>query len=124
MVSRITPLLCPSLGRVDAVDVEILIRYDGDTGWSGRHGVNIFVCCVKSGVSNDSQHRAYLEAQQKRASAAALERADSSSSSVGSSSSGKPPLQQQPQQGEKGSIGSFVQMAKTGYQELVNAIIR
>ena len=73
---------------------------------------------------NDSQHRAYLEAQQKRASAAALERADSSSSSVGSSSSGKPPLQQQPQQGEKGSIGSFVQMAKTGYQELVNAIIR
>ena len=71
---------------------------------------------------NDSQHRAYLEAQQKRASAAALERADSSSSSVGSSSSGKPPLQQQ--QAEKGSIGSFVQMAKTGYQELVNAIIR
>ena len=69
---------------------------------------------------NDSQHRAYLEAQKRLA---ALERADSSSSSTGSLS-GKPPQQQAQQQAEKGSIGSFVQMAKTGYQELVNAIIR
>ncbi|KAL7440922.1 hypothetical protein ACHAXH_006946 [Discostella pseudostelligera] len=69
---------------------------------------------------NDSQHRAYLEAQKR------LERADSSLSSTGSASSGKQPIQQQQsqQQAEKGSIGSFVQMAKTGYQELVNAIIR
>jgi hypothetical protein len=69
---------------------------------------------------NDSQHRAYLEAQKR---VAALERADSSSSSTGSLS-GKSPQQQSQQQAEKGSIGSFVQMAKTGYQELVNAIIR
>ncbi len=69
---------------------------------------------------NDSQHRAYLEAQKR---VVALERADSSSSSTGSFS-GKPPQQLSQQQAEKGSIGSFVQMAKTGYQELVNAVIR
>lgn len=63
---------------------------------------------------NDSQHKAYLEAQKR----STIERADSSSSSTGSNS-GKTQ-----QQAEKGSIGSFVQMAKTGYQELVNAIIR
>jgi hypothetical protein len=33
-------------------------------------------------------------------------------------------MRSQSSQPEKGSIGSFVQMAKTGYQELVNAIIR
>ena len=60
----------------------------------------------------DSQHIAYLEAQRRRGSLP-QERSDS-----GLSSSSQ---QSQP---EKGSIGSYVQMAKTGYQELVNAIIR
>lgn len=41
-----------------------------------------------------------------------------------SSSSSRHGTQQQQQQPEKGSIGSYVQMAKMGYQELVNAIIR
>ena len=56
---------------------------------------------------NDSEHRAYLEAKKQQM--------DSSTSSHSS---------QQQQQPEKGSLGSYVQMAKTGYQELVNAIIR
>ena len=60
---------------------------------------------------NDSQHQAYLEAQKK------MERLNSESSN---NSNGR----NQQQQAEKGSIGSYVQMAKTGYQELVNAIIR
>ena len=63
---------------------------------------------------NDSQHMAYIEAQKK------LERLNSESSSGASGRS----QQQQQQQPEKGSIGSYVQMAKSGYQELVNAIIR
>ena len=56
---------------------------------------------------NDSQHREYIEAQKK------LERLNSESSNASERS-----------QPEKGSLGSYVQMAKTGYQELVNAIIR
>ena len=63
---------------------------------------------------NDSQHMAYIEAQKK------LERLNSESSGGASGRS----QQQQQQQPEKGSIGSYVQMAKSGYQELVNAIIR
>ena len=69
---------------------------------------------------NDSQHREYLEQQRSR------ERLDSQSSS-GSAKSSQQSLsqqQQQQQQQQQGSIGSYVQMAKTGYQELVNAIIR
>jgi len=68
---------------------------------------------------NDSQHREYLEQQRSR------ERLDSQSSS-GSARSSQQSLsqQQQQQQQQQGSIGSYVQMAKTGYQELVNAIIR
>lgn len=65
---------------------------------------------------NDSQHMAYIEAQRRE-----MERMNSESSQ---SSSGGGRGQQQHQQAEKGSIGSYVQMAKTGYQELVNAIIR
>ena len=41
-------MLCPTLGRVGAVDGEILIIYGDDTVGSGSHGVNIFcVLCVK-----------------------------------------------------------------------------
>ena len=57
---------------------------------------------------NDSEHRAYLEAKKQR------------QNSMDSASS----RQQQQSSPEKGSLGSYVQMAKTGYQELVNAIIR
>ena len=56
---------------------------------------------------NDSQHREYIDAQKK------MERLNSESSNASGRS-----------QPDKGSIGSYVQMAKTGYQELVNAIIR
>lgn len=65
---------------------------------------------------NDSQHREYIEAQRRE-----LERLDSQSSGSGRSRSSSQSQQQQQQQG---SIGSYVQMAKNGYQELVNAIIR
>ena len=52
MVSRTTGCICPSLGRVGAVDVEIFIRYGDDTVGTGSHGVNIFaVLCEKKGVS-------------------------------------------------------------------------
>jgi hypothetical protein len=61
---------------------------------------------------NDTQHRAYLEQQQRR-----LE-SQSSNGSLRQTRSQSPVLP------EKGSIGSYVQMAKSGYQELVNAIIR
>ena len=61
---------------------------------------------------NDTEHEAYLAAR-KRA-------LDSQSSSL-SQDHQQQPNQPQP---EKGSLGSYVQMAKTGYQELVNAIIR
>ena len=63
---------------------------------------------------NDTEHEAYLAAQ-KRA-------LDTQSSSLGQDHQ----MQQQKNQPqpEKGSLGSYVQMAKTGYQELVNAIIR
>ena len=61
---------------------------------------------------NDTEHEAYLAAR-KRA-------LDSQSSSL---SQDHQQQQNQPQP-EKGSLGSYVQMAKTGYQELVNAIIR
>lgn len=59
---------------------------------------------------DDSQHREFVE---KR-----LERLDSDLSQRSSTS------QKQDQPPEKGSLGSYVAMAKTGYQELVNAIIR
>lgn len=60
---------------------------------------------------NDSEHEAYVDAEKKRQ----IERVDSAASNGLSGGS---------QAAEKGSIGSYVQMAKTGYQELVNAIIR
>mmetsp|Transcript_13668 Transcript_13668/g.29626 ORF Transcript_13668/g.29626 Transcript_13668/m.29626 type:complete len:577 (-) Transcript_13668:46-1776(-) len=67
---------------------------------------------------NDSQHKEYLEAQR-------LALLDSSQSSSGGSGRASSLSQsQQQQQMQQGSIGSYVQMAKTGYQELVNAIIR
>ena len=59
---------------------------------------------------NDSQHKAYIEAKQQ------LERMDSSSSAGSQQNHQHAP--------EKGSLGSYVSMAKAGYQELVNAIIR
>jgi len=65
---------------------------------------------------NDSQHRAYLEEQHRK-------RLDSQSSSGSTKSSQSLSASQQAQL-QQGSLGSYVQMAKTGYQELVNAIIR
>ena len=73
---------------------------------------------------NDTQHRAYVEQQLRQNSnnsSSTSRRLDSQSSSGSlrnsrSQSPAPPP--------EKGSIGSYVQMAKSGYQELVNAIIR
>ncbi|EJK64219.1 hypothetical protein THAOC_15066 [Thalassiosira oceanica] len=62
---------------------------------------------------NDTEHEAYLAAQKR-----ALD-----SQSTGLSQDHELQQQNQPQP-EKGSLGSYVQMAKTGYQELVNAIIR
>eukprot|EP00581_Thalassiosira_minuscula_P008505 CAMPEP_0183707018 /NCGR_PEP_ID=MMETSP0737-20130205/3709_1 /TAXON_ID=385413 /ORGANISM="Thalassiosira miniscula, Strain CCMP1093" /LENGTH=572 /DNA_ID=CAMNT_0025934587 /DNA_START=258 /DNA_END=1976 /DNA_ORIENTATION=+ len=64
---------------------------------------------------NDTQHREYLDAQQR--SRELLE-------SQSSSGSGRSSVSSQQQQPPQGSLGSYVQMAKTGYQELVNAIIR
>ncbi len=52
-----------------------------------------------------------------------IERTDSSAS-TGSTRSSSQSQSQSAIPPEKGSIGSLVQMAKTGYQELVNAIIR
>ena len=64
---------------------------------------------------NDSEHLAYLESSSS--SSDNNRPMDSSSrSSSNRSSQNQPP--------EKGSLGSYVQMAKSGYQELVNAIIR
>lgn len=65
---------------------------------------------------NDSQHAAYIAAQQLQQQEGSRRRLDSQGSSQRQ--------QQSQQQPEKGSIGSYVQMAKMGYQELVNAIIR
>ncbi|KAL3827186.1 hypothetical protein ACHAXA_006741 [Cyclostephanos tholiformis] len=75
---------------------------------------------------DDSRHREWVSSQrgdhqaamsrQGSGASARIERTDSLAS-TGSTRS-------QSSQPEKGSIGSFVQMAKTGYQELVNAIIR
>mmetsp|Transcript_28697 Transcript_28697/g.58519 ORF Transcript_28697/g.58519 Transcript_28697/m.58519 type:complete len:593 (+) Transcript_28697:467-2245(+) len=66
---------------------------------------------------NDSEHAGSLTSVEGENGARG--RLDS-----GSSSSSRQGTQQQQQQPEKGSIGSYVQMAKMGYQELVNAIIR
>jgi len=65
---------------------------------------------------NDSQHKAYLEEQHRK-------RLDLQSSSGSTESSQSLSASQQAQL-QQGSLGSYVQMAKTGYQELVNAIIR
>lgn len=65
---------------------------------------------------NDSQHREYQDEQRRQMAEAQLAGEARSSSQSAQSAS-----QQQVQQG---SLGSYVQMAKTGYQELVNAIIR
>ncbi|KAL7496452.1 hypothetical protein ACHAWT_008932 [Skeletonema menzelii] len=69
---------------------------------------------------NDTQHRAYVEQQLRQNSSSSSRRLESQSSSgsLRNSRSRSPPPP------EKGSLGSYVQMAKSGYQELVNAIIR
>ena len=72
---------------------------------------------------NDTQHKAYVEQQLRQNngsnnSARRLDLKSSSSTSLRNSRS------QSPTQPEKGSIGTYINMAKSGYQELVNAIIR
>ncbi|KAL7478735.1 hypothetical protein ACHAW6_004496 [Cyclotella cf. meneghiniana] len=71
---------------------------------------------------NDSQHADYLARRdgggEGGENSGTRRRLDSQGSQ------GSLRQSQQQQQPEKGSIGSYVQMAKTGYQELVNAIIR
>ena len=69
--------------------------------------------------TNDTQHRAYVEQQLRpngNGTTRRLETQSSSGSLRNNCESPTPP--------EKGSLGSYVQMAKSGYQELVNAIIR
>jgi hypothetical protein len=71
---------------------------------------------------NDTQHRAYVEQQLRQNGGSGARRLESqSSSSTGSLRNSR---SQSPTPPEKGSLGSYVQMAKSGYQELVNAIIR
>lgn len=67
---------------------------------------------------DDSTHRAYVESQLRDNPHlnGSITRMDSTGSTKSQSS--------QKSQPEKGSIGSFVLMAKNGYQELVKAIIR
>mmetsp|Transcript_16477 Transcript_16477/g.25631 ORF Transcript_16477/g.25631 Transcript_16477/m.25631 type:complete len:590 (+) Transcript_16477:71-1840(+) len=72
---------------------------------------------------NDTQHRAYVEQQLRQNSnnsSSDNRRLDSQSSSGSLRNS----RSHSPTPPEKGSLGSYVQMAKSGYQELVNAIIR
>jgi hypothetical protein len=74
---------------------------------------------------DDSRHREWVASQVReqqalsRQGSSASSRIDRSDSLASTGS-----MRSQSSQPEKGSIGSFVQMAKTGYQELVNAIIR
>ena len=67
---------------------------------------------------DDSTHRAYVESQLRDNPHlnGSITRMDSTGSTKSQSS--------QKSQPEKGSIGSFVLLAKNGYQELVNEIIR
>jgi hypothetical protein len=78
---------------------------------------------------DDTRHREYVSSQLRDNQSSndttttgrgngggGIERTDSLASNGSTRSQSSQP--------EKGSIGSFVQMAKTGYQELVNAIIR
>ncbi len=75
---------------------------------------------------DDTRHREWVASQLSREQQSLSRQGSSASSridrtdSLGSAGS----MRSQSSQPEKGSIGSFVQMAKTGYQELVNAIIR
>ena len=74
---------------------------------------------------NDTQHRAYVEQQLRQNSSnnngSSNNRRLDTQSSSGSLRNSR---SHSPTPPEKGSLGSYVQMAKSGYQELVNAIIR
>ena len=69
------------------------------------------------------ESRIFVEAQRREMRR--LSARDSQSSAVSERTSSERSSSSQQQQLERqGSIGSYVQMAKNGYQELVNAIIR
>ena len=71
---------------------------------------------------DDSRHREYVEAQleQQRRDGERLDLSNGDDAQRARQMA----AQQARQEPQQGSIGSYVQMAKTGYQELVNAIIR
>jgi hypothetical protein len=74
---------------------------------------------------DDSRHREWVASQLREEQAMSRQGSSASSRIVRSDSlASTGSMRSQSSQPEKGSIGSFVQMAKTGYQELVNAIIR
>jgi len=73
---------------------------------------------------NDTQHRAYVEQQLRQNSSSSGSSTNRRLDSQSSSGSLRNSRSHSPTPPEKGSLGSYVQMAKSGYQELVNAIIR
>lgn len=79
-------------------------------------------------LSLTAEERAVIKELKKRGSTGAMmarnEGVEVTASGGVAGESKRPPKSQEQQEAEKGSIGSYVQMAKSGYQELVNAIIR